>query len=186
MRLILTMSQLTVTPTAVNRYLAAGSPGLVAFDLRLPHSYVRKSVKGFLTPLKHDDLREPACQPTRERMRLYVAGSPDCTIEVRPRARSYVTIEDILYALHHTLHKSVDRDRWTRDKRDKNTASRVLTAYSRRCKEAAKYGMFDETNKGGLKKIDYLGQCHSFAGLNLAYGQGDSEWWMVEVEQQPS
>ncbi|KAH8110035.1 hypothetical protein DFH11DRAFT_825917 [Phellopilus nigrolimitatus] len=175
----------------VSPLLTKGSPTMVYFDLRLPYTCARKLVKGtHWTHLNHDNLKQPASQPPRERMHIYTAECPnDWVIEVRARPNrgwSYVTVENVLEALYEGLNRPIEHDRWARDSVNPRHAQRVTKAFHRRVEllEKKRPIRFEDARKKGLLRIDYLGSQCRFAGL--VFGGEGSEWWMLNVSSEPT
>ncbi|KAH8113584.1 hypothetical protein DFH11DRAFT_1727586 [Phellopilus nigrolimitatus] len=143
--------------------LAKGSPNLVHLDLRLPYTCARKLVRSaHWTHLNHGDLKQPASHPPREHMRLYIPECADWIIEVRARpiyGWDYVTVEDILEALHNELDRPVEHDRWARDSVNPRHAERVKKACSWRVAmlNDKKLVSYEDARQRGLLRVDYLG-----------------------------
>ncbi|KAI5119143.1 hypothetical protein M0805_005222 [Coniferiporia weirii] len=181
-------SQLRTDRSSVSSFLAKDSSSLIRFDIRLPYTCARKLVRGaHWTHLNHGDLRQSACTPPRSRMRIYVPAFPDWVAEARPHARDYVTVEDVLNAVHETFKRSVDLQRLARDSVNPAHADRVDKALEARALKLGNMKMvsFDDTRNGGVLRVDYFGSQCCFAGLTAAYGSDGAEWWIMDVSPEP-
>ncbi|THH09665.1 hypothetical protein EW145_g1853 [Phellinidium pouzarii] len=181
-------SQLQTEPFSNSPFLLKGSPSLIRFDLRLPYMCARKLVRGaHWTHLNHDDLRQPACTPTRTRMRIYIHACPEWIVKARTSSRDFVTVGDVLEAVHGTFNHAIDDQQWACDSINPEHSGRVTRAFQRRLVklESTKLVRLEDARRNGLFRVDYLGsQCH-FSGLTLAYGGDNSEWWMMDVSSEP-
>ncbi|KAL5481103.1 hypothetical protein ACEPAI_10044 [Sanghuangporus weigelae] len=171
--------------TIISPLLAQDSVGLIHFDLRLPHTSAKKLVHNHhWTHLNREDIKQPACLPSRTHMRIYthITGS-DWIADVRPSSRDYVTVEDVLVCIYETFSVPIDAVRWARDGINPTLKSRVYRAYNRRVEKvkSVRASEYSKAKKAGLLRVDYLGSKYLFAGLKLCYGGGESEWWQMQV-----
>lgn len=137
------------------------------FDVREPPTSARASRHS----ITRDELNEPATAPPIPSMTIfspYVSWS----IRVSPsgysrsRGTHYVTVWDVLSAVHETLRKSVNQAEYDQLGRGSSYENRVRKAYHDR------YAMFPHRSSayqaekmGGVRRVDFLAEHVKFMGL---------------------
>ena len=144
-------------------FLANGSPNLLFYDFQLPLTSVRKSVKGHLVPLNLTDNREPATQPPCTEITIEISGQPDIVIHAEPLRTEFVTIKDVLRAIHRVLHLLPPAEMW--DKARLQPAD-VMDTFRKRSERLTMLGLGkQEGSRYFPAYCDWLGSPIFFEGL---------------------
>jgi len=93
-------------------------------------------------------------------------------VDIHASSASYVTVGDVLQGIHRALRSHVSAKEWNES--SPNTQERVREAYYRRCKRTQNHKEWEDENRNGLRRIDWLGKTRMFAGLKA--GRRDGEW----------
>jgi len=177
--------------------LCQGAYELVDYDLRVPLDYARK----YLSPtpenprpstyLTMNDLRQPACYPTRTVLYVtaplvYPPNHPtpgQWMITVQHSAGApHVTVRDVLNTMYEAFHSPPDPNAWKSvEQYDPALRDVVVKAWKKRCsKRALRLNTsVDEQRNKGLMCMDWFGPKTYFGGLSLVNdgGQSGYEIW---------
>ncbi|KAF7763692.1 hypothetical protein Agabi119p4_8229 [Agaricus bisporus var. burnettii] len=151
----------------LHRLLQDSSHPDLLFDVRLSPTSAKAS-RHSITP---DELNEPATTPRLPSMIIF---SPylSWSIRVAPSGYSrsrdmhYVTVWDVLSAVHMTLRKSVNQAEYDALGRGSSYENRVRKAYHDRYSMYPRHSpAYEEEKMGGVKRIDYLAEHVRFMGM---------------------
>jgi len=145
------------------------------FNLSWQYSYPMQLIDGQRFRLSDDTLSQLATYPPMYFLRIVCDAIPDWSmiIEFDPdshpeqmgRISPYVpplTLGDILYQIHRTLHERITHAEW--EDTDPAKRSKVNEAYLRRCKSEGPTEQ-ERLKNDGVKKVDYLLDKIWFKGL---------------------
>ncbi|THH12528.1 hypothetical protein EW146_g7612 [Bondarzewia mesenterica] len=144
-------------------------------DLSAPTLVTRRRLNATQTvPLTASDLAEPVAIPVIPSLRIVCNAVPQWPLDLRfvhgvlnpPRADRaaipYVTVGDVLHALHAHLQRDVTREEWAQLSLQQETE--VSRAYTRRHKSFAS-DLRLQPQGDGVKRVDYLLRSYCFKGL---------------------
>lgn len=124
-------------------------------------------------PLTVHELGQAVTSPETLRLRIVCDAIPHWPLDLsitgsslNPPIRSrpaipYITIGDVIFALHAHLHTPITHEEWGR--LNANQETEVAKAYTRRYK--AHPASEREQRREGVKRVDYLLKKHAFKGL---------------------
>jgi hypothetical protein len=119
-----------------------------------------------LTTLSSYDLEQPATNPQMTRVRVVCDSIPQwpvdlqvigTTLEPHRRRRAalpYLTLEDVVRAVHASLHRKISHEEWGRLSRAQETE--VARAYTRRFKSSGSEWAERQQQSEGVKRVDFL------------------------------
>jgi hypothetical protein len=119
-----------------------------------------------VTTLSSYDLEQPATHPQMTRVRVVCDGIPQWPIDLRvigttlsPHRRGraalpYLTLEDIVHAVHASLHRRISHEEWGRLTLSQETE--VARAYTRRFKSSGSEWAERQQQAEGVKRVDFL------------------------------
>jgi len=159
---------------------------LINGDIVAPHLYInfvdadlvfRKRGSGIynLSTLSSYDLEQPAMHPQMTRVRIVCDMIPQWPVDLqvlgtslsphrrRRNALPYLTLEDILQALHASLHRKISHHEWGRLSTSQETE--VARAYTRRYKSARSEWSERQQQAEGVKRVDFLLKTTWFKGF---------------------
>ncbi|KAF8551800.1 hypothetical protein OG21DRAFT_1512346 [Imleria badia] len=130
-----------------------------------------------------DELHEPATYPSVTQMRITHDAIPRWPIDLEfhydgysvPTAPPPITLGDVLYMIHSSLHRQITHQDWAQLGVSEETA--IARAYTRRCKSVPSSAQV-EANRG-VKRIDYLKERHVFRGLIRTHDEGGFYHWRL-------
>jgi hypothetical protein len=137
-----------------------------------------------------DELHEPATYPPLARMRISHDAIPQwpidlefhydgCTAPTVPRS---ITLGDVLYMIHSSLHRQITQQDWARLSPSEETA--IARAYStRRCRSVLSSASVVASQ--GVKRIDYLREKHMFRGLIKTHDEDGFYHWRLVLRPLP-
>ena len=160
---------------------------LINGEIVAPHLYVNladpnlvirsRSGSGIHRPttLSEYELEQPAMHPQMTHVRIVCDMIPQWPVDLQvlgtslspPRRRRaalpYLTLEDVLLALHASLHRKISHQEWGR----LTTAQEmeVARAYTRRCKSSGSDWAERQQQAEGVKRIDFLLKTTWFKGF---------------------
>jgi len=164
-----------------------------AFDLSSPTFLpVRYVGPGQTVELSLAELREPATHPPITRMRILCDFIPQWPIELEytpydmhgehlslPSINGTIppiSLGDVLYAIHRTLHKQITHLDWGRLTLSEEIA--IARAYTRRCRSIPSVAQLEASQ--GVKRVDFLLDRFIFRGLiRAAEEEGYNEWKLI-------
>jgi hypothetical protein len=88
-----------------------------------------------------------------------------------------ITVGDVLYAIHRTLHQQITHLDWGRLTLSEEIA--IARAYTRRCRSIPSVAELEASQ--GVKKVDFLLERYMFRGLVRGYGEDDYDEWKLIV-----
>ncbi|KAF8437622.1 hypothetical protein L210DRAFT_3347067, partial [Boletus edulis BED1] len=135
------------------------------FDLALPTF----SPLLWSTMISADRLREPATYPSVTRMRITHDAIKEWPIDIEfqddgntaPAVQPAITLGDVLYVIHSSLHRQITHQDWARLSISKETE--IARAYTRRYRSVPSSAEVEASR--GVKRVDYLLDKHVFKGL---------------------
>jgi hypothetical protein len=113
-----------------------------------PHSSI------YATPLVNPELTLPATRPPISHLRIIHEDIPQWPISIRNLHGHPITLGDVLWAVHKSLHESITPGDWAMLATEEGNEGklRVARAYHRRCKASP-----DSSERhNGVKRVDYL------------------------------
>ncbi|KAI0061972.1 hypothetical protein BV25DRAFT_1765533, partial [Artomyces pyxidatus] len=125
-----------------------------------------------VTLMPHE-LEQPATTPELTRVRVICDAIPQWPVELSvtgisltPRRPGrppipFITLGDVLYTVHHALHKKITHEDWGRLTPMQETD--VSRAYTRRYKAFAQVER--QQQREGVKRVDYLLRNYHFKGM---------------------
>jgi hypothetical protein len=135
----------------------------------------RSGLLGGIDRLGAYDLEQPATNPQMTRVRIVCDLVPQWPVDVhvsgttltphrrhRP-ARPYLTLEDLLFAVHASLHRKISHDDWGRLTYAQETE--IARAYTRRYKASGSSSEERRQQAEGVKRIDFLLRSTWFKGF---------------------
>jgi hypothetical protein len=132
--------------------------------------------------LSDDELRELATFPPIINMRITHDVIPQWPIKLNLVHGEYdvgnplpLTVGDILYMIHSSMHRRISRQDWARLDQSEETA--IALAYTRRCRSIPSLAGMEASR--GVKRVDYLMDRHVFRGLKVADGDGSYHWKLL-------
>ncbi|KAH0826809.1 hypothetical protein J3R83DRAFT_5233 [Lanmaoa asiatica] len=140
------------------------------FDLSSPSFTPLQWIGPSQFVISADELHEPATYPSIARMRISHDAIPQWPIDLEfhydgytaPTAQSSITLGDVLYMIHSSLHRQVTHQDWARLSLSEETA--IARAYTRRCRSVPSSAQVEASQ--GVKRIDYLLDKHVFRGVD--------------------
>jgi len=129
------------------------------------------------TFISADELRGLATYyPSVTRMRITHEAIPQWPIDVKfdHDAATQITLGDVLYMIHASLHKGITKQDWDRISPSVQTA--IARAYTQRCWSAPSPAV---VRSQGVKRIDYLLGEHAFKGLIRTRDGGSFHRWRL-------
>lgn len=112
------------------------------------------------------DLEQPATNPQMTRVRVVCDVIPQWPVDVqvigtsltphrrRRAALPYLTLEDVVSAVHASLHRKISHEEWGRLSRSQETD--VARAYTRRFKSSGSEWAERQQQSEGVKRVDFL------------------------------
>lgn len=170
-------------PAIIHPYLAKGSQVLVDFDVRMPVQFARRRRRGSnLSPLPPEDWLQPASQPPKQLLRIYLPEHRDWRIYAQcsgSGGAQCVTVRDVLQAIYDMLAKPAHTQASTM-----SADPQLMKAFRRRCNKAARLRLAQENDalRKGMVFADWLLSKNRFAGLSLERGTDGKDWWKLETE----
>lgn len=155
------------SPLRLHRLLHDSSHPDLLFDVRNPPTSARAS-RHSITP---NELNEPATAPPVPSMTIlspYLSWSIKVTPTGYSRSRDsyYVTVWDVLSAVHSSLRKSVHQAEYDRLGRGSPYENRVRKAYHGRYTMYPHHSSaYQEEKMGGVRRVDFLAEYVKFMGL---------------------
>ncbi|KAI0300472.1 hypothetical protein B0F90DRAFT_1951079 [Multifurca ochricompacta] len=119
-----------------------------------------------LTTLSGYDLEQPATNPQMTRVRIVCDMIPQWPVDLQvigttlsPHRRRraslpYLTLEDVVHAVHAALHRKITHEEWGRLTTTQETE--VARAYTRRFKASRSTSEEREQQAEGVKRVDFL------------------------------
>ena len=168
------------TPHAL---LACGSQDLLFYDIRLPLTSVRKTVKEQPTPLRLSDYREPATQPACAEVTIEIQGHPQIFMHAKPSKTDFVTVQDVLRAVHAALHQHPPAQEWI--KAGLKPVD-VISTFEQRSKKLLALGLGQlEDSTYFPSYCDWLGSSFYFGGLSFKFfdseGKNKKAQWIMHM-----
>ncbi|KAI0002429.1 hypothetical protein BJV74DRAFT_949129 [Russula compacta] len=128
----------------------------------------KRTGSGFhgLTTLGGYDLEQPATNPQMTRVRVVCDPIPQWPVDLqvigttlsphrrRRGALPYLTLEDVLSAVHASLHRKISHEEWGRLTVSQETE--VARAYTRRFKSSGSEWASRQQQAEGVKRVDFL------------------------------
>jgi len=112
------------------------------------------------------DLEQPATNPQMTRVRIVCDAIPQWPVDIqvigttlsphrrRRTALPYLTLEDVVHAVHASLHRKISHEEWGRLNTMEETE--VARAYTRRFKASGSPYAESEQRAQGVKRVDFL------------------------------
>lgn len=128
-----------------------------------------------LSTLSSYELEQPATHPQMMRVRILCDMIPQWPVDLqvlgttlsphrrRRSALPYITLEDIMHAVHASLHRKISHQEWGRLSTSQETE--VARAYTRRYKSAGSEWSERQQQAEGVKRIDFLLKTTWFKGF---------------------
>jgi len=119
-----------------------------------------------ITTLSSYDLEQPTTNPQMTRVRVVCDGMPQWPVDLqvigttlsphrrRRAALPYLTLEDVVRAVHTSLHRKISHEEWGRLSALQETE--VARAYTRRFKSSGSEWAERQQQAEGVKRIDFL------------------------------
>jgi len=119
-----------------------------------------------ISTLSPYDLEQPATHPQMTRVRVMCDGIPQWPVDLhvngttlsphrhRRGALPYLTLEDIVRAVHASLHRKIAHEEWGRLTYSQETE--VARAYTRRFKSSGTEWAERQQQAEGVKRVDFL------------------------------
>ena len=119
-----------------------------------------------LTTLSSYDLDQPAMNPQMTRVRIVCSAIPQWPVDVHvsgttltPHRRQrpalpYLTLEDVIWAVHASLHRKISHEDWGRLSVSQETE--IARAYTRRYKASGSMNEVRRQQADGVKRVDFL------------------------------
>jgi len=119
-----------------------------------------------ISTLSSYDLEQPASHPQMTRVRVVCDGIPQWPVDLqvigttlsphrrRRSALPYLTLEDIVRAVHASLHRKISHEEWGRLTLAQETE--VARAYTRRFKSSGSEWAERQQQAEGVKRVDFL------------------------------
>ena len=160
---------------------------LINGDIIAPHLYInfvdadlvfrKRTGSGMFnhSRLSSYDLEQPAMHPQMTRVRIVCDMIPQWPVDLqvlgtslsphrrRRAALPYLTLEDLLHAVHASLHRKISHQEWGRLSTSQETD--VARAYTRRYKSAGSDWSERQQQSEGVKRIDFLLKTTWFKGF---------------------
>lgn len=160
---------------------------LINGDIIAPHLYInfvdadlvfrKRTGSGMYhhSSLSSYDLEQPAMHPQMTRVRIVCDMIPQWPVDLqvlgtslsphrrRRAALPYLTLEDIMHAVHASLHRKISHQEWGRLSTSQETD--VARAYTRRYKSAGSEWTERQQQAEGVKRIDFLLKTTWFKGF---------------------
>ena len=146
---------------------------LLVFDLSAPVVSPRRRINPTQAiPLTALEIDQSATYPELQHLRIVCDAIPQWTLDLHITGRSiypprpdraaipYITVGDILHALHSHLHQDVTRDEWARLLPEQELD--VSRAFTRRYKSS---GAARRAQSDGVKRVDFLLRRYYFKGF---------------------
>ena len=127
------------------------------------------------TTLSQYDLEQPATHPQMTRVRIVCDMIPQWPVDLqvlgtslsphrrRRAALPYLTLEDIVQAVHASLHRKISHEEWGRLSLSQETD--VARAYTRRYKASGSEWVEQQQRAEGVKRVDFLLKATWFKGF---------------------
>jgi hypothetical protein len=132
--------------------------------------------------LSGDELREHATFPAITNMRITHDAIPQWPIKLNLVHGEYdvgnplpLTVGDILYTIHSSLHRRISRQDWAR--LDQSEKPAVMRAYTRRYRSIPSSAEIERRRR--VKRVDCLMDRHVFRGLRVAEGDSSYHWKLL-------
>jgi len=121
------------------------------------------------------ELEQPATNPQMTRLRVVCDAIPQWPVDLqvigtslsphrrRRSALPYLTLEDVLHAVHATLHRKISHGEWGRLSTSQETD--VARAYTRRYKASGSDWSVRQQQSEGVKRVDFLLKNSWFKGF---------------------
>ncbi|KAG8217036.1 hypothetical protein J3R82DRAFT_7352 [Butyriboletus roseoflavus] len=130
-----------------------------------------------------DDLREPATYPSIPQMRISHDAIPQWPIDLAfhydgytaPTTSSSITLGDVLYMIHSSLHRQITHQDWAQLSASEETA--ITRAYTRRYRSVPSSAQVEASQ--GVKRIDYMLDRHVFRGLIRTHDEDGLYHWRL-------
>ncbi|KAF8124593.1 hypothetical protein EV363DRAFT_1354028 [Boletus edulis] len=130
-----------------------------------------------------DELRESATYPPLTRMRITHDAIKEWPIDLEfhddgytdPTAHPPITLGDVLYLIHSSLHRQVTHEDWARLSVSKETE--IARAYTRRYRSVPSSAQVEASR--GVKRVDYLLDKHIFRGLIRSHDEDGFYRWKL-------
>lgn len=153
-------------PVHVNDILEFHTSPAINYDLsHQPHTATTR----YGTPLSPLSLSNPATDPPVSSITLVSAALPWLiTVSATPKPEPFVSVSDVLTALHLALRMRVTPDEFNRLPAE--SRHRVIAARERRCRALQDPRMREEERQRGLVRIDFLMGRNRFLGLSCTTG----------------
>ncbi|KAI0254441.1 hypothetical protein BJV78DRAFT_1121181 [Lactifluus subvellereus] len=120
----------------------------------------------YSTTLSAYDLDQPATNPQMTRVRVVCDAIPQWPVDVHvsgttltPHRRHrtalpYLTLEDVIWAVHASLHRKISHEDWGRLNVTRETE--ISRAYTRRTKASGSTSEVRQQQAEGVKRVDFL------------------------------
>jgi hypothetical protein len=124
------------------------------------------------------DLEQPATNPQMTRVRVVCDAIPQWPVDLqvvgtslsphrrRRAALPYLTLEDVILAVHATLHRKISHEEWGRLSMSQETE--VSRAYTHRYKASGSDWEVRQQQSEGVKRVDFLLKNTWFKGFTWA------------------
>lgn len=154
------------------------------FDLASPSfAPLRWVGPGQSAVISADELHEPSTYPSVARMRISHDAIPRWPIDLEfhydgytnPTLAPSITLGDVLYMIHSSLHRQITHQDWARLSLSEETA--IARAYTRRCRSVPSSASVEASQ--GVKRIDYLREKHIFRGLIRTHDEDGFYHWRL-------
>ncbi|KAH7920761.1 hypothetical protein BV22DRAFT_778543 [Leucogyrophana mollusca] len=151
------------------------------FDLASPtFAPLRWIGPGQSVAISVDELREPATYPSITSLRITHDAIPNWPIDLEENGDAYaapvpITLGDILYSIHASLHRQITHQDWAQLSLSEETA--IARAYTRRCRSVPSAAQLEASQ--GVKRVDYLLDKHFFRGLVRAPDEDGFYHWTL-------
>ncbi|OAX38782.1 hypothetical protein K503DRAFT_770130 [Rhizopogon vinicolor AM-OR11-026] len=154
------------------------------FDIANPaFAPLRRAGPNNMVMLSVEELREHATAPTITSMRITHDAIPQWPIDLEFVHGEYdamnplpLTVGDILWMIHSSLHRQISHPDWARLSQSEETA--IARAYTRRYRSSPSSAQMEASQ--GVKRVDYLMDRHVFRGLvRAADGDGFYHWRLL-------
>jgi len=147
------------------------------------------------TTLSSYDLEQPATNPQTTRVRVICDLIPQWPVDLRvvgtslePHRRGraalpYLTLEDVIRAVHAVLHRKISHAEWGRLTTSQETE--IARAYTRRYKASGSEWSEHEQKAQGVKRVDFLLKHSWFKGFTWLTPEGGVERLKLLIGQSP-
>ncbi|KAJ6516943.1 hypothetical protein C8R47DRAFT_1268746 [Mycena vitilis] len=159
------------TKRQAHHLVALGAAPILRYDVSLSPS----TVSTHHPNLPSAAFSEPAVYPPQSSLSLVTPHLPWAILVPASNGR-FVTVADLLSALHRTLRANATGTEFEALRSDK-LKRRVGDAYVRRCERLRGHRGYEHEKKAGLKRVDFLMGYTAFQGI--APSSGGRDWQLV-------